>query len=137
VRFRGQAKARNQERPPYNIPVLLPKEKVLQAWQLLRDRNPSWSTFENRRLTNAINGDANKLTRELFGGQAKTFKDLRSMYAAICYEKFGRAGPMAETKYCSTILGHAEKNNSVGVHYTGHKVTSGHKVSQVTTQPSS
>jgi hypothetical protein len=119
--FTGQAKAK-REVAPYKIPVLGDKFLALKAWKQLRELKPKWATTENSAITRGINKSINEAAKDAFEDIAKTFKDLRAMYAAICYDRFAKNGAMTVSAYASSILGHWEDDNTVGLHYGGFKV---------------
>jgi hypothetical protein len=119
--FTGQAKAK-REVAPYKIPVLGDKLLVLKAWKQLRELKPKWATTENSTITRGINKSINEAAKDAFDDIAKTFKDLRAVYAAICYDQFAKNGAMTVSAYASKILGHWEDDNTVGLHYGGFKV---------------
>jgi hypothetical protein len=119
--FAGQAKAK-RDVPPYKIPVLGDKQQVLQAWTQLRELKPKWASTDNVSITKGINKSINEAAKEVFPDIAKSFKDLRAMYAAICYDRFAKNGSMTVSAYASSILGHWEDDAVVGLHYGGFKV---------------
>jgi integrase len=126
VLFSGQVKTKNKkDTNPYIIPILLPVDRVLAAWAKVRTLKPLWAKSSNRDVTNSICLIVNRKTKKYFGlfGLFQ-FKDLRAVYACICYEKFAKNTTLSETKYYSTILGHSFNDNFTGLFYAKFKIIS-------------
>lgn len=108
VSFSGQAKTKEIEVPPYEIPVLAPADKIVDAWNALRTKKDFTSLTPdevNSRCAKSLNETAEIMYGTCAGGQKIKPKDLRAIYALICSESL-KPVSMSRTVYLATILGH-------------------------------
>jgi len=124
VKFSGQAKTRgaaSARTEPYDIPVLAKPAMVLGAFEKLRSAldksDPDRGRCPGRgaRRGDYLSYQAARNFADKQGNPARP-KDLRAMYAAICYSRFCPRKVSLNAFY-SYILGHSELDFGTGLSY--------------------
>ena len=119
IRFYGQAKIRNREDVPHDIPVIgSTPEAVLDAIKIIRsERDFSESTNDFVNNTTAIH--LNSQLRKHFENEYLDLKTLRTIYAVIIdhdfYDKFG--AEVSKPLYISKALGHSSSDVNTQLRY--------------------
>jgi hypothetical protein len=119
VLFSGQLKLKGRpDQSAYVIPVLGNVKKIIKTLALVHENKPIY--LDNTpRFHNACSKDLGAKTKKYFVETSNAPikpKDLRSIYAEICYA-LEDDKTIAKQKYFSQILGHGEDDNSTGVSY--------------------
>lgn len=118
VLFSGQAKTKEIEVPPYEIPVLAPPAEIVAAWAALRAKK-DFSALEpqevNARCAKSLNETVEAMYGTCAGGQKIRPKDLRAIYALICCETL-KPIQTSRTVFLATILGHRLYDQEQGGH---------------------
>jgi hypothetical protein len=108
VMFSGQAKTKEVEVPPYEIPVLAPADKLIAAWNELRKKKDFSALTPdevNARCAKSLNETAEAVYGACVDGRKIKPKDLRAIYGTICCAAL-KPESMSRTVYLATILGH-------------------------------
>jgi hypothetical protein len=119
VMFTGQLKMKGRpDQSAYAIPVLGNVDKIIKTLAQVHENKPVY--LDNTvRFHNAMSKELGHKTKRLFEGVSDSSlspKDLRSIYAEICYA-LNDDKRIAKQKFFSQILGHGEDDNSTGVSY--------------------
>lgn len=109
--FQGQLKTRERTGVvPYNIPCLHKADILIKGLALLRQEKPHFLN-DTRRFHNCCAKDLTRKAKEHFSpfvsSSIKT-KDLRSIYAEICFKLFNDSRNVSRSRYYAKVLGHAE-----------------------------
>ena len=125
--FSGQAKTRGAKTArteAYDIPVLARPALIMEAFRKLRG---SLGDVEPRRRRGDVylGYHVARYFRDKTGEAARP-KDLRAMYAAICYAKFCPK-TISLNAYYSKILGHSELDFGTGLSYLKYYVAGKHR----------
>ena len=117
--FSGQLKTKGRgELEAFKIPVLGNPEKIIKALERIRRDKPLFIN-NTPRFHNACSKELGVRVKKLFPKITEgelAVKDLRSIYAEICYSLEDNQR-IAKQKYFSLILGHGEDDNSTGTSY--------------------
>lgn len=117
--FSGQLKMKGRaDQTAYIIPVLGNVDKIIQTLARIREAKPIY-TGNTPRFHNACSKNIGQKTKKFFAATSNSElrpKDLRSIYAEICYQYLDDKR-VAKQKFFSQILGHGEDDNSTGVSY--------------------
>lgn len=119
VMFTGQLKMKGRaDQSSYAIPVLGNVDKIIKALKQLHEAKPVYLN-NTIRFHNACSKSLGQKTKKIFSDTSDkplSPKDLRSIYAEICYS-LEDDKRVAKQKFFSQILGHGEDDNSTGVSY--------------------
>jgi hypothetical protein len=119
IKFYGQAKIRNREDVPHDIPVIgSTPATVLDAIKIIRaERDFSESTNDFVNNTTAIH--LNSQLRKHYENDYLDLKTLRTIYAVVIdrdfYDKFG--SDVSKPMYISNALGHSNNDVNMQVRY--------------------
>ena len=122
VLFSGQLKLKARQLSSYTIPVLHNPEELIKVLAKLRQAKPELVgnslKFHNNASKN-LNYKVKKYYAGCFDGDPKP-KDLRSIYAELCFALFCEKGGVrniAKNQYFSLLLGHGENDLSTSDAY--------------------
>ena len=121
LQFSGQAKGKIRVIDTYSIPVLGGQQKIIDALEKLRNLKSFDKNVTTKGINNRTAATLNKHMERIYKRDDLKFYDLRSIYAAMCFEKFD-TGKMAQGKYFARILGHGEHDVFTSRSYEGFKV---------------
>ena len=111
ILFHGQLKVKERQNvKPYSFPCLHKAEILVKCLSFLRQSKPQFIN-DTTRFHNACSKDLSRKAKEifdpLFSFPVKT-KDLRSIYAEICFKLFNENKRLSRSRYYAQILGHDE-----------------------------
>ena len=114
--FSGQLKRKSREDKPYVIHLLAPFNLISSALQRAREYvhlREEKNKLNGKKTTPAssFNSTVLKGVKKLFGGKEWTNRSLRSLYADICRQVFGK--DQRSSKFRQTILGHSDPKNQM------------------------
>jgi integrase len=119
VLFTGQLKMKGRpDQSAYIIPVLGDVDKIINTLDYIRKNKPVYID-NTHRFHNACSKELGERVRKHFPDTSDdhlTPKDLRAIYAEICYELEDNK-TIAKQKFFSEILGHGEDDNATGISY--------------------
>lgn len=120
VMFTGQLKTKGRgDLPAFEIPVLCESYKIIEALNALRLKKPQYVN-EPEKFHKSLSKDLGSRAKRFFNFVTEesniTIKDLRSIYAEICFFLADNR-TIAKPKYMSMILGHGENDNETGLSY--------------------
>lgn len=112
--FSGQAKtksAENEHAKPYEIPVLVQPQRILEGFALLRRRYPV-QHLTAKQVSDRTSKEIGKRAKELFTDSDEPSvginpSELRAAYATIAYEWYASA-QQSWNAYTARILGHSD-----------------------------
>lgn len=111
ILFSGQLKTRDREGvTSYEIPVLCDSAIVIEGLKRLRFERPyliNQARLFHDRCSKDLNKKTSQLYRQLYKEELKP-KDLRSIYAEICYKLHNTNPLVSRALYYAQVLGHAE-----------------------------
>ena len=120
MRFSGQLKTKGAEksRDNYSIPVLADSAEIAGALARLR-RAKDFSNYAEAQVNSLVSKESGIQCRRYFGAIIPDVKpkDLRALYAQICWDTVGQSSPKLQLGYFAEILGHSEQDNTTAVSY--------------------
>ena len=125
ILFGGQAKSKFSR--AYDFPLCTDKvdaKAVIGSINRIRNewtKPKNLDVKDNYQASYAGSSTVRQSTRKWFP-QLTTFKDLRGLYGAVCYHKFGLKSATSETRYLSDILGHHPTDLRSGTSYAVYKI---------------
>ena len=126
MQFAGQLKTKGAEksRDNYPIPVLADSAEIADALARLR-RAKDFSQHSEASINSLTSKETGIQCRRYFGAIIPDVKpkDLRALYAQICWDTFGQSSPKLQLGYFAEILGHSEQDNVTAVSYMVFKTT--------------
>lgn len=126
MQFSGQLKTKGAEksRDNYLIPVLADSAEIAAALDRLR-RSKDFSNYSESQINSLTSKETGIQCRRYFGTSIPDVKpkDLRALYAQICWDTMGQDTPKLQLGYFAEILGHSEQDNITAVSYLVFKTT--------------
>jgi len=126
MRFSGQLKTKGAEksRDDYEIPVLADSAEIADALARLR-RAKDFSNYTESQINSLTSKETGIQCRRYFGAIIPDVKpkDLRALYAQICWDTVGQSSPKLQLGYFAEILGHSEEDNATAISYMVFKTT--------------
>lgn len=126
MQFAGQLKTKGAEksRDNYPIPVLADSAEIADALARLR-RAKDFSQHSEASINSLTSKETGIQCRRYFGAIIPDVKpkDLRALYAQICWDTVGQSSPKLQLGYFAEILGHSEQDNVTAVSYMVFKTT--------------
>jgi integrase len=120
MQFSGQLKTKGAEksRDNYQIPVLADSAEIAAALDRLR-RSKDFSSYSESQINSLTSKETGIQCRRYFGAIIPDVKpkDLRALYAQICWDTMGQDTPKLQLGYFAEILGHSEQDNITAVSY--------------------
>lgn len=115
--FDGQIKTKNKKSSAYVIPVLADPGLIEGVVRNLRAQKPEWQE-QMVLFNNTGSRHLSVRVKQHFSDHIEhpTAKDLRAVYAEICYARFAPL-QIVKTRYISDILGHGLVDNTTGQSY--------------------
>ena len=126
ILFSGQLKVKQREGVfPYVIPVFHDANVLIQALAGLRKSKPAfinnYKKFHDC-CSKELNLRVKKHFKPFFHGDIKP-KDLRSIYAEVCFKMFNEDKLLARPLYYARVLGHAELDVVTAQSYDDFRIT--------------
>lgn len=124
ILFSGQAKTSFKK--TYVFPLCTDKvnaKEVIKSINRIRNEwtIPKGLDKKDNYESSFVGGATVRQTARYWFPQVNTFKDLRGVYGAICYNKFAK-DKITETRYLSDILGHHHTDLKSGMSYAVYKI---------------
>lgn len=110
LKFKGQAKKKDDDKESFAIPTLCHKDLIKSAVKTIREKlQPEKLTNNqvNRKFETSVNMTTNKLFNAFLG--RCTCHSLRKAYATICEYKY-KHSKQSTNSYLAEILGHSEND---------------------------
>lgn len=111
VMFSGQLKTKTATSNPYKIPVLADGTLIKERLQVLRNLTPKMKDLSLDEVHDLVSYRVNRVYKDHFNSfydAPHKPKDMRAIYAAICYSNV--PPNMAKAVFVSRVLGHGEND---------------------------
>ncbi len=127
IEFKGQAKIKNKKK--YNIYLLCKPKLFIKKINKIRNnkilkkiinnikKKKNKYLSKNYQISNYLSNTFNKISKSFFNNEKRTFKDTRSIYSRICFEKWftkdKKWKKYDEDMFFYKILGHNNINSQL------------------------